>query len=156
MEMKLRYKESRTETILKGWEVCPLGDVVTKVGSGLTPTGGEKVYRKDGRPFLRSQNVGWGHLLLDDIVFIDEETHSSFLGTEIKLDDVLLTITGASIGRSAVADDRLQGGNVNQHVCIIRTDARRLNPHYLNYFLLSARLCTILFSNKRHEQAEKE
>ncbi len=137
MEMKLRYKESRTETILKGWEVCPLGDVVTKVGSGLTPTGGEKVYRKDGRPFLRSQNVGWGHLLLDDIVFIDEETHSSFLGTEIKLDDVLLTITGASIGRSAVADDRLQGGNVNQHVCIIRTDARRLNPHYLNYFLLS-------------------
>src|SRR6266487_294737 len=137
MEMKLRYKESRTETILKGWEVCPLGDVVTKVGSGLTPTGGEKVYKKEGRPFLRSQNVGWGHLLFDDIAFIDEETHRSFLATEIKLDDVLLNITGASIGRSAVADNRLLGGNVNQHVCIIRTDASKLNPYYLNFFLLS-------------------
>ncbi len=123
--------------IPEDWEVCSLGDVVTKVGSGITPTGGEKVYKKEGRPFLRSQNVGRGHLLLDDIAFIDEETHSSFLATEIKLDDVLLNITGASIGRSAVADDRLLGGNVNQHVCIIRADASKLSPYYLNFFLLS-------------------
>src|SRR5436309_3402484 len=41
------------------------------------------------------------------------------------------------IGRSAVADVRLLGGNVNQHVCIIRTDANKLNPYYLNFFLLS-------------------
>ena len=134
--MKLEYKTDVGE-ILKEWKVCSLGDIVTKVGSGITPTGGEKVYKKEGRPFLRSQNVGWGYLLLDDITFIDEETHHSFLSTEIKLDDVLLNITGASIGRSAVADDRLIGGNVNQHVCIIRADASKLNPYYLNYFLLS-------------------
>jgi type I restriction enzyme S subunit len=132
------YKQTEVGMIPGDWEVCSLGDVVTKVGSGITPTGGEKVYKKEGRPFLRSQNVGWGHLLIDDITFIDEETHNSFLATEIKLNDVLLNITGASIGRSAVADDRLLGGNVNQHVCIIRTDASKLNPYYLNFFLLSA------------------
>ena len=131
------YKQTGVGEIPKDWEVCSLDDVVTKVGSGITPTGGEKVYKKEGRPFLRSQNVGWGHLLFDDIAFIDEETHRSFLATEIKLDDVLLNITGASIGRSAVADNRLLGGNVNQHVCIIRTDASKLNPYYLNFFLLS-------------------
>jgi len=137
INQKPGYKQTELGMIPEDWEVCALGDVVTKVGSGITPTGGEKVYKKEGRPFLRSQNVGRGHLLLDDIAFIDEETHSSFLATEIKLDDVLLNITGASIGRSAVADDRLLGGNVNQHVCIIRADASKLSPYYLNFFLLS-------------------
>ena len=116
------YKQTEMGMIPEDWEVSSLGGIVTKVGSGITTTGGEKVYKKEGRPFLRSQNVGWGYLLFDDIAFIDEETHQSFSNTEIKLDDVLLNITGASIGRCAVADERLIGGNVNQHVCIIRVD----------------------------------
>src|SRR5260370_6580778 len=94
---KTEYKQNEVGLIPKEWVICSLGEVVTKVGSGITPTGGEKVYRKEGRPFVRSQNVGWGHLLLDDIAFINEETHSSFFATEIKLNDVLLNITGASI-----------------------------------------------------------
>ena len=131
------YKQTEIGMILEDWGVYSLGDIVTKVGSGITPKGGEKVYKKEGRPFLRSQNVGWGHLLLDDVVFIDEETHSSFSATEIKQNDVLLNITGASIGRSAVVNNRVLGGNVNQHVCIIRIDASKLSSYYLNFFLLS-------------------
>jgi type I restriction enzyme S subunit len=119
------------------WDVACLGNKTTKIGSGITPTGGEKVYRQTGRPFLRSQNVGWGVLLLDDIAFIDDDTHASFQSTEIDIDDVFLNITGASIGRSAVADSRVTRGNVNQHVCIIRTVQEQLNPHFLNYYLLS-------------------
>ena len=114
-----------------------LGDVAQKVGSGITPTGGERVYRSDGRPFVRSQNVGWGELKLDDIAFISDETHATFPATELRAGDVLLNITGASIGRCAVADGRLAGGNVNQHVCIIRTIPSALEPRYLSYYLLS-------------------
>ena len=87
---------------------------------------------------MRSQNVGWGNLLLDDVAFIDDATHATFPETEIQLDDVFLNITGASIGRSAIADSRLVGGNVNQHVCIIRAKLSKLFPQYLNLFLLSA------------------
>jgi type I restriction enzyme S subunit len=119
------------------WEAQMLGPKTIKVGSGITPTGGDKNYKREGRPFMRSQNVGWGVLLLDDIAFIDEETHSSFDSTEIKTADVLLNITGASIGRSAIADERIAGGNVNQHVCIIRVKPDELNPIFLNQFLLS-------------------
>jgi type I restriction enzyme S subunit len=120
------------------WAVADIGSVAVKVGSGITPTGGQRVYREYGRPFVRSQNVGWGRLLLDDVVFIDDATHSRFPETELRIGDVLLNITGASIGRSAVANDRLLGGNVNQHVCIIRSDAHFLVPGFLNQFLLSA------------------
>lgn len=118
------------------WKEKKLGSLTTKVGSGITPLGGQKNYRKSGRPFIRSQNIGWGELLLDDVAFIDEETHNSFIATQINYLDVFLNITGASIGRSAIADPRVVGGNVNQHVCIIRTTGE-LNPIFLNQFLIS-------------------
>ena len=39
----------------------------------MTPRGGEAVYKSEGHPFVRSQNIGLGHLILDDIAYIDEE-----------------------------------------------------------------------------------
>lgn len=137
MKLSPGYKQTEVGVIPEDWDAGCLGDKSTKVGSGMTPTGGEKVYKQEGRPFLRSQNVGWGTLLMEDIAFIDEATHATFTATEVTLDDVLLNITGASIGRSAVADARVERGNVNQHVCIIRTDQDLLYPRFLNYFLLS-------------------
>ncbi len=131
------YKSTEVGVIPEDWEVNRLGEKSTKIGSGITPTGGEKVYKKQGRPFIRSQNIGWGHLSLDDIAFIDDEIHNTFKATEIKKLDVFLNITGASIGRSAVADYRVENGNVNQHVCIIRTNQKELNSFFLNHCLLS-------------------
>lgn len=131
---RLRFPEFRDA---REWEGGTLGSKASKVGSGITPTGGDKNYKKSGRPFVRSQNIGWGELLLEDVAFIDEETHSSFSATELQIFDVLVNITGASIGRSAVADQRILGGNVNQHVCIIRVKPADLNPNFLNQYLIS-------------------
>jgi len=114
-----------------------LADVTTRIGSGITPRGGSAVYQASGRPFLRSQNVGWGDLRLDDMAYIDDTTHMTFPATEIHAGDILLNITGASIGRSAVATSELHGGNVNQHVCEIRLKHGRMDPYYVNAFLLS-------------------
>ncbi len=135
--VKISSQANEIDTIPQEWDVAELGEQTEKVGSGITPTGGSRVYKAFGRPFVRSQNVGWGTLLLDDITYIDEATHSKFPATEIHAGDVFLNITGASIGRSAVADDRLQGGNVNQHVCIIRPNPAKLSSVFLNHFLLS-------------------
>lgn len=133
---RLRFPEFRNAP---EWKSRGLGPMTRKVGSGITPLGGDKNYKTSGRPFLRSQNIGWGQLLLDDIAFIDEETHATFASTEIAESDILLNITGASIGRSAIADLRVVGGNVNQHVCIIRVKQDELNPVLLNQFLISER-----------------
>ena len=131
---RLRFPEFRDAG---EWTECALGLLTTKIGSGITPIGGDKNYKTEGCPFVRSQNIGWGELILDDVAFIDEKTHQSFDSTEIKMFDVLLNITGASIGRSAVADSRIAGGNVNQHVCIIRVRQDKLSPALLNQFLIS-------------------
>src|SRR5699024_458558 len=119
-KIKQGYKHTSIGIIPADWKIEKLGKLVSKVGSGITPRGGEKVYKEKGRPFLRSQNVGWGYLILNDVVFIDDQMHNTFINSELKQLDVLLNITGASIGRSAIVNDKIVGGNVNQHVCIIR------------------------------------
>ena len=128
----LRFPEFSGE-----WEKCTIGELTIKVGSGVTPRGGEAVYKTEGHPFVRSQNVGLGQLLLDDIAYIDEDTHQRQKNTELQLDDVLLNITGASIGRSAIATKEIAGGNVNQHVCIIRTQDNLISSFLCNFLLSS-------------------
>lgn len=131
---RLRFPEFRDAG---EWKTTKLGSKVTKVGSGITPKGGDRNYKTNGRIFIRSQNIGWGELLLKDVAYIDDSTHAKFDSTEIKMGDVFLNITGASIGRSAAADSRVYGGNVNQHVCIIRPKTKMLNPNFLNQYLIS-------------------
>ena len=110
-----------------------MGELTTKVGSGSTPKGGNAVYTSVGHCFVRSQNVGMGYLILDDIAHIDDDIHQKHKATELSEDDVLLNITGASIGRTAIATKEIEGGNVNQHVCIIRANSK-VSPKFLcNY-----------------------
>ncbi len=137
MEVKPGYKQTEVGVIPEDWKEAQVDDLAVKVGSGVTPRGGNANYRESGRPFVRSQNVGWGQLLLDDLVYIDDDTHRTFLATELCDLDVLLNITGASIGRCAIANSYVAGGNVNQHVCIIRTAPGRVAPQFVSYLLLS-------------------
>lgn len=137
MELEEGYKRTKVGVLPVEWDVVPLNTLTAKIGSGITPTGGERVYKSFGRPFLRSQNVGWGQLNLDDVAYIDNETHKTFDSTELRERDVLLNITGASIGRCAIADKRIVEGNVNQHVCVIRPICKDLHYGFLSYFLLS-------------------
>ena len=117
------------------WKIVKVGTITTKVGSGVTPRGGETIYRSQGHPFVRSQNVGWGRLLLNDIAYIDEETHKKQLNTALEQNDVLLNITGASIGRCAIVNEMIVNGNVNQHVCIIRSNGAVDSEFLCNYLL---------------------
>ena len=124
----LRFPEFQEE-----WEKCKLGTLTAKVGSGSTPKGGNTVYTSTGHCFVRSQNVGMGYLILDDVAHINDGIHQKHKATELKEDDVLLNITGASIGRTAIATKEIEGGNVNQHVCIIRANSK-VSPKFLcNY-----------------------
>ena len=103
-----------------GWDVIRLGDLTTKIGSGSTPRGGQNSYVSSGIPFLRSQNIWNDELKLDDVVFISSEVHSQMEGTQVKGNDILLNITGASLGRCTIFPGRIGEANVNQHVTIIR------------------------------------
>ena len=111
--------EVRFTGFTAAWEQNKLGDITIKIGSGKTPLGGKESYVEEGICLIRSQNVRDDKVDLSDVVYIDEETDNSMSNSRVKSGDVLLNITGASIGRSAVYTGILDA-NVNQHVCIIR------------------------------------
>ena len=114
---KLRFKGFHGD-----WKNKTLGDITTKIGSGSTPRGGSKAYTEEGVIFIRSQNVNNNQLLLENVVYISQETHFKMSGSKVIPNDILLNITGASIGRSCVVPSDFNEGNVNQHVCIIRSE----------------------------------
>ncbi|MFF4842469.1 restriction endonuclease subunit S [Streptomyces collinus] len=118
------------------WGTRRVKTLTTKIGSGKTPSGGSESYLSSGVTFLRSQNIHFDGLRLDDVVYISDSTHREMRGTRVKPDDVLLNITGASLGRVSRAPEGLGEANVNQHVCIIRPNAEA-SARYLAYTLSS-------------------
>ncbi len=118
------------------FDTVPLWLLASKIGSGKTPSGGAATYRSSGVTFLRSQNVHFDGLRLDDVVFVDRATHVEMFGTRVQTDDVLLNITGASIGRVARVHSGVGDANVNQHVCIIRP-VPGVDARFLTYALAS-------------------
>lgn len=97
-----------------------MGWLARKLGAGSTPLGGKSVYQTQGVPFIRSQNVHDDGLRLDDVALISRHTHNRMSGTHVQPVDILLNITGASIGRCALVPSDFLEGNVSQHVAIVR------------------------------------
>lgn len=120
------------------WDTCAIKYCTSKIGSGKTPSGGAEVYSDSGIIFLRSQNIYDTGLALDDVSFISEEIDAEMQNTRVQYRDVLLNITGGSIGRCCIYNLKGIPANVNQHVCILRTISSKLLPEYLRYFWNSA------------------
>ena len=113
----------------EGWEWCRLLPLTIKIGAGSTPTGGAAVYSTSGIKFIRSQNVYDDGLILTDVAYISEEINQKKSGSIVKPKDILLNITGGSIGRCALVPEDFDIANVNQHVIIIRL----VNPELRKY-----------------------
>lgn len=114
------------------WDVKKIKYLTNKIGSGKTPKGGSDVYIDEGVLFIRSQNVYDGYFNLSSVAFISHEIDSTMSNTRVYRNDVLLNITGGSIGRSCLYESD-EPANVNQHVCIIRCN-NQMRPKFMQYF----------------------
>lgn len=116
-----------------------LRDYVLRISSGATPktTESEKYYtdKENGFPFLRVQNLSpTGVLEFEDCKYINKETHSGLLKrSQVFEGDLLVKITG--VGRMAVSSVVPEGfeGNINQHICVIRTGSKELSETIAAY-----------------------
>ena len=127
------YPQDVPFEVPKGWVWTTLEEITSKIGSGSTPKGSN--YSEEGIPFFRSQNVYNEGLVYEDIKFISDATHQLMIGTEVHSKDLLLNITGGSLGRCAIVPADFQIGNVSQHVCIIRSIL--VLSSYVHTFILS-------------------
>ena len=137
--IRARFVEMFGEPVTnpKGWPVKKLKELSIQINSGNTPKGGAENYVEEGITFFRSQNVWKDRLEMDDIAYIDAETHASMKKSSLKHGDILMTKTGrintenSSLGRAALYEGEDDKANVNGHVYFIR-----LKPGINNKFVL--------------------
>jgi type I restriction enzyme S subunit len=130
-----------------GWSWSRVGDICSKTGSGSTPRGGKEVYKSKGVPFLRSQNVYDDGLRLNDVAYIDLATHERMSGTRVMPGDLLLNITGGSMGRCCLVPSDFGDANVSQHVAIIRVALSGIEK-FLHQLILSPYFQAFVFDEQ--------
>lgn len=131
------FENSELGEIPTGWEVTTLRCMTSKIGSGATPRGGREVYLEEGTSLIRSQNVYDSEFVWDGLAHITDEAAKQLSGVEVKIGDVLINITGASILRTCVVNPQVLPARVNQHVAIVRAKFD-FASRYIHLHLLEA------------------
>lgn len=145
------YKQSGTrwfDNIPLHWQMVRVKNVASRIGSGKTPLGGAQVYSDQGVLFLRSQNVHSEGLQLEDAVYIDDMTDAQMVSTRVLPEDILLNITGASLGRSSLVPPDIGPANVSQHVCIIRPIPKKVLPQFLHATIVAGSIQSQIFASE--------
>lgn len=114
------YCEELDKEVPKGWDYIPLSEITSKIGSGATPKGGKENYKSEGISLIRSLNVYDFNFMYDELAFIDTNQANKLSNVEVKEKDILLNITGVSVGRCCMVPSNILPARVNQHVMIIR------------------------------------
>lgn len=108
------------------------------VKTGHTPsTKNSAYYNTDIVKFVKTDNLREDRIDASDIQFLSELGNAQISASELRADDVIITIIGATeeiIGRAARIHADLGRANINQNVALIRS---RIPAGYLTVFLNS-------------------
>lgn len=102
----------------QGWVWASADQLTEFITSGSRGWG--DYYADSGATFIRSQNINKDWLDLSDIAYVNPPRGSEGVRTRVQRDDVLLTITGANVGKTAHVETEMDEAYVSQHVALIR------------------------------------
>jgi type I restriction enzyme S subunit len=156
---KLRKETTQeTEFLLKNfsdrilsrneYEHIPLPDATFRITKGESPAWQGFSYQESGPVFIRSENVLWGKIDITSCAHIPLEFHAKLARSQLKPNDVLINLVGASIGRACVVPGDMGPANINQAVAVITPDPDKLESNYLLDLLLSQTTQTTLHGGK--------
>jgi type I restriction enzyme S subunit len=111
-----------------------LGSQIELVTSGSR--GWAKYYADSGSLFIRAQNINSDVLRLHDASFVRLPNKAEGLRTRVQKDDILVTITGANITKSALVECDLDDAYASQHVALVRLTDHRL-ARFLFHWIVS-------------------
>jgi len=136
-----RYFDPRITALIERLRRFPhlqLGRVITYCIEGKAP----RKYVDDGVPVITIENIvkryAFYFVDLTDVKHITIRAHEQARASKIRTVDLLLAITGATIGKVAVAPKGLKEANICGDILKIEVDAGTLNPYYIAAFLSSA------------------
>jgi type I restriction enzyme S subunit len=100
------------------------------------PRNWAKHYEQDGYRFYRAQDIGPAGKVLDySKVFITPPPGEQGRSAMLQSGDLMLVITGATVGRVSVYHKELEPGFVSQHVGICRLPQDEVEPEFASWGL---------------------
>lgn len=127
------YENSRLK---EGWVVKKLGDECELITKGTTPTSIGKDFHNSGINFIKIETVGnSGEILKEKLAYIDVETHAILKRSQLKEDDLLVSIAGA-LGRTCIVKKEFLPANTNQALAIARLKQESMLVLKFVYFTL--------------------
>lgn len=118
MEVKPRYRQTELGVIPTDWDVVRLGELAEVVTSGSR--GWARFYSETGALFIRSQNVRDVHLCFEDVQHVSPPVGAEGNRTKVRLNDLLITVTGNSVGNVAMVEQAFDEAYISQHVGLVR------------------------------------
>ncbi len=134
-ELTQAWREEQGVT-MNDWSQTTLGDESSLVTSGSR--GWAKYYSDNGPLFIRAQNIKTDALVLDDLAHVQPPASSEGKRTQVFKNDLLITITGANVTKSALVKNQLGEAYVSQHVALVRPSSSANSP-FLYYAIISPR-----------------
>lgn len=104
------------------------------VTKGATPTTYGFKWVSDGVIFLRSECVAADGLDLTQSMYISEAAHKVLIRGEVRPGDILITITG-NVGRIVTVNEKIDVGNINQHIARIRVIDTDVSSEFVSHWL---------------------
>jgi type I restriction enzyme S subunit len=86
--------------------------------------------RPDGVPYVRPSEIERGHIVLTDVRHTTREIAAKYVRATVRSGDIVFTIVG-TLGATAVVPRELDGGNITQSSCRLRTDGELVRGDYL-------------------------
>ena len=125
------------EKLPKGWKYLKLGDLCLVKGGKRLPANTDFSSEKTSFPYIRVVDFYAGTVNLDNLKYLEEETHLKISRYIINRDDVYISIAG-SIGIIGTIPDILHGANLTENAAkLVIKDSNILCRDYLARFLQS-------------------
>lgn len=118
------------------WKIVRLKDISQKITKGTTPTTLGSAFVESGVNFIKAEAVTFdGTIEKEKFVYITEETHEKLKRSQLQEGDILFSMAGMVLGKTAVVPRELLPANTNQALALIRLDKEVALPKFVDYYM---------------------
>jgi len=139
---------------MSSYTTVPLRSLATRITKGTTPTTLGYSFLDQGVNYVKSESITeQGQIDTSKFAFIAPETHQALERSMLAEGDVLFSMAGVYLGKTAVVPDSILPANTNQAVGIVRLDQSKALPRFVHY-ALSSPSCRAIVRNGVAQSAQ--
>lgn len=118
------------------WEKVKLKNLCSVITKGTTPSNIGAEFTKIGINYIRSEMVTAAkYISSTGMLYISQETHEKLKRSQLQAGDILFSMAGVYLGKTAILREEDVPANTNQAVALIRTIPGKCYREYIYYFL---------------------